>query len=111
MRFEVLEFLYDRPVNPHLNGKGMRVGNRVPVVSQGPVGQNVSHDFPRTHCLSAKCHLRAETSLAALRFLGQFEDILQTDGLFGLRLDRRAEKWYMPLVGLMLEGSFSRQCG
>jgi transposase len=43
------------------------------------------------------------------RFLGQFEGILQTDG-YAAYDQIGGSEWYMPLVGLMLEDSFSRRC-
>jgi transposase len=43
------------------------------------------------------------------RFLGQFEGILQTDG-YRLMTRLVGQEWYMPLVGLMQEDSFSKQC-
>src|SRR5260370_4768151 len=53
---------FKRPSIHRLCGSG--ISSRV--VSHGPVGQKVSHDFPRVHCLSANCHFRAETSLSAI---------------------------------------------
>jgi len=41
--------LHQRSIDAHANREGMRVRHGVArVVSQGSVGQNVSHDFPRT---------------------------------------------------------------
>jgi len=43
------------------------------------------------------------------RFLGQFEGILQTEAMQRMTKSVGRE-WYMPLVGLMQEDSFSKQC-
>ena len=39
-------------------------GTSLAGTSSGPTGQNVSNDFPRTHCLSANCTSRPDTSFA-----------------------------------------------
>src|SRR6516225_768816 len=44
--------------------EGSGISSRV--VRWGPVGQTVSHDLPRTHCLSPNCHTRAETSFSGM---------------------------------------------